>query len=62
MSAGGPFHVVTRSARIHSATPTASLRSKITAHPPACAVSSVVSTCMFRMVSGRKSPLRSAGP
>ena len=62
ISAGGPFQVVTRSVRIHSATPTTSLRSKITAHPPACAVRSVVSTCMLRMVSGRKSPLRSAGP
>ncbi len=38
MSAGGPFQTVTRSARIHSATPTGSLRSKTIAHPPACAV------------------------
>ena len=45
---------MTRSSRIHSATPSASMRSMMTEQPPACEVSSVVSTCMLRIVSGRR--------
>jgi hypothetical protein len=61
-SAGGPFHVVTRSRRIHPATPSASMRSMRIEHPPACATSSVVSTVMLRIVNGKQSPLRRSGP
>ena len=61
-SAGGPFHVVTRSVRIHSATPSASMRSITIEHPPACDTSSVVSTAMLRIVNGKQSPLRRSEP
>ena len=59
---GALFHSVTASQRTHPATPGASPRSMITWHPPACAVSNVVRTCMLRMVSGSESPLRSDAP
>ena len=60
--AGGPFQVVTRSRRIHSATPSASMRSITIEVPPACDTSRVVSTAMLRIVNGKQSPLRSSGP
>ena len=56
--AGGPFHVVTRSVRIHSATPSASMRSITIEQPPAWDTSSVVSTAMLSTVNGKQSPLR----
>jgi hypothetical protein len=61
-SAGGPFHVVTRSVRIHSATPSASMRSMTIDVPPAWLTSRVVSTAMLRIVNGKQSPLRRSGP
>ena len=45
--------------RIHSATPSASMRSITIEQPPACDTSSVVSTAMLRTVNGKQSPLRS---
>ena len=60
-SAGGPFQVVIRSSRIHSATPSASMRSITIEQPPACDTSSVVSTAMLRTVNGKQSPLRRSG-
>lgn len=60
--AGAPFQTCTPSRPIHSATPSGSRRSITTVQPPACAVSTVDSTSMFKMVKGRLSPLRSSGP